>query len=496
MKIQWMVLFAAMTAFGCAVPAEDTGAADAGPAADLCGNNVIDEGEECDDGAKRNGDGCDRNCVLENNARCGDGVVEGDEECDDRNTFPGDGCDERCRNENLADGNDSFEDAQALEGSQVEGVIATPGDIDFYKFEVEAGQWVAISTTANAEDNPAKIDTVVTLYGPDQNQLAENDDAYPRRNTDSQLITKVVTSGTHYLKLQEFTTWYGETAEGQSDYTYSLNINVLSTEDIGGGAVYGVEGDEAIALDTETKALILGDLADSNDVDMYSFSVTDETKAHFTAQLMPLGTEGYGSTAQSTKLWVSDSNGDIVARITHVDKKTDEVGPGGLALGDYNLHVQHGGGAAGANDFYVMKFNLYGDNPPEAEEDTNGVLGTAEALTPSVDGESTRYFVLAQLSEGDVDYYSFDLAEGKAMTVACGSESSGSGVRGFRVELRNADDEVISGTDENDEGAYIQQIAGQSAGTYYIRLSATGVDADVTSRFARCGVHTGPARRQ
>ena len=132
----------------------------------------------------------------------------------------------------------------------------------------------------------------MTLYGPDQNQLAENDDAYPRRNTDSQLITKVVTSGTHYLKLQEFTTWYGETAEGQADYTYSLNINVLSTEDIGGGAVYGVEGDEAVALDTETKALILGDLADSNDVDVYSFSVTDETKAHFTAQLMPLGTEG------------------------------------------------------------------------------------------------------------------------------------------------------------------------------------------------------------
>ena len=82
------------------------------------------------------------------------------------------------------------------------------------------------------------------------------------------------------------------------------------------------------------------------------------------------------------------------------------------------------------------------------------------------------------------------------MTVACGSQSSGSGVRGFRVELRNADDEVISGADENEENAYIQQIAGQSAGTYYIRLSATGSDPEVSSRFARCGVHTGPTRRQ
>ena len=240
--------------------------------------------------------------------------------------------------------------------------------------------------------------------------------------------------------------------------------------------------------------MILADLADQDDIDVYSFSVTDETENYFSAQLMPTGTDGYGSTANGTKLWIADADGGVVARISHVNRKTDDLGPGGLALGDYFLYVQHSGAAVGANDFYVIKFTLRGDNTPEAEEDTNGVLGTAEALAPSVDGTSTRYFVLAQLSEGDVDYFSFDLAQGNNITVACGSASSGSGIVGLRAEVRSGNDEVIQGADENDEGLYIRSIAGQSAGTYYLRLTATGVNPEVTGRYVRCGVHTGPPR--
>ena len=55
-----------------------------------CGNNILNLGEECDDGNHDSGDGCSDACVRE--ITCGDGVREGDEECDDGNAGAGDGC--------------------------------------------------------------------------------------------------------------------------------------------------------------------------------------------------------------------------------------------------------------------------------------------------------------------------------------------------------------------------------------------------------------------
>ena len=495
MKLNWMILAFAFSALACAV-AEPGPETDAGPTS-TCGNSIVEDGEECDDGNTRNRDGCDLECQNEDDARCGDGVVGGDEECDDGNTIPGDGCDNRCNNEDVADNNDTRETAQIIEGNQVEGVIATPGDVDWYRFDAEEGDWVAAGTSANPDDDSTKIDTVITLYDADGNQIAENDDAHPRRNTDSQLLTRLPGAGTYYMQVQEWSSWQNETAEGQRDYTYTLFINVLSTEEIGGGAIYaeeaGNDAESATPLEAE-KSMILGGFDDGADVDLFSFSVEDAEKVHFTAQLMPTGTDGYGSTASGSRMWVTNSDGDVVARITHAGK-TDEVGPGGLAIGDYLLWIARGDGGAGSNDFYALKFGLVGDNPLEISED-NATWETAQQLEPSVQADSTRYFILANMGADDVDYFSFELADGLAVSVACSSASGGSGVLGLRAELRNSSDEVVGGQDEGDEGIFITQIDGQTAGTYYLRLSSTGQSEEVTGTWARCGVHTGPMRRR
>jgi cysteine-rich repeat protein len=62
-----------------------------------CGNGVIESGEECDDANDEAGDGCDA-CVMEDNV-CGDSMIGAGEECDDGNTEPGDGCDADCATE-------------------------------------------------------------------------------------------------------------------------------------------------------------------------------------------------------------------------------------------------------------------------------------------------------------------------------------------------------------------------------------------------------------
>ena len=65
-----------------------------------CGDGIVWLGiEECDDGANNSDvdpDACRSHCVLPG---CGDGVVDSGEECDDDNTDDLDGCDSSCQNE-------------------------------------------------------------------------------------------------------------------------------------------------------------------------------------------------------------------------------------------------------------------------------------------------------------------------------------------------------------------------------------------------------------
>jgi len=67
----------------------------------VCGNSVIDPGEECDDGNAVGGDGCSASCLLE---VCGNGTLDVGEECDDGNNTNGDGCNVFCQVEKCGDG--------------------------------------------------------------------------------------------------------------------------------------------------------------------------------------------------------------------------------------------------------------------------------------------------------------------------------------------------------------------------------------------------------
>ena len=58
----------------------------------VCGNGIIEAGEQCDDGDTVSGDGCSATCQVEPGwtcvgepsvcSRCGNGIIEGVEQCD------------------------------------------------------------------------------------------------------------------------------------------------------------------------------------------------------------------------------------------------------------------------------------------------------------------------------------------------------------------------------------------------------------------------------
>jgi virginiamycin B lyase len=64
------------------------------PRTAVCGNGVVESGEECDDGNTNDCDGCSNACTLVTG--CGDGVVCRPEQCDDGNTMSCDGCSSAC----------------------------------------------------------------------------------------------------------------------------------------------------------------------------------------------------------------------------------------------------------------------------------------------------------------------------------------------------------------------------------------------------------------
>ncbi|MBI5499493.1 MAG: hypothetical protein HY907_04585 [Deltaproteobacteria bacterium] len=66
-----------------------------------CGDGVLDPGEACDDGNTLDGDGCEANCTL---ITCGDGVVQGLEDCDDGNANDTDDCLTTCVAASCGDG--------------------------------------------------------------------------------------------------------------------------------------------------------------------------------------------------------------------------------------------------------------------------------------------------------------------------------------------------------------------------------------------------------
>ncbi len=71
----------------------------------VCGNGVVESGEQCDDDNTVNGDGCSASCQVEPPLPvCGNGVVESGEQCDDDNTVNGDGCSASCQVEPPAGG--------------------------------------------------------------------------------------------------------------------------------------------------------------------------------------------------------------------------------------------------------------------------------------------------------------------------------------------------------------------------------------------------------
>jgi len=142
----------------------------------VCGNNVKEGYEVCDDGNLTNGDGCESNCTV--TPVCGNSIKQPGEQCDDGNTANGDGCSATCQFETLipeveanntcAMANGPYTIPVAGSYTMLTGTITPGSDQDWFRFTVPNYADVRFETfDANGPGTCAAIDTQIQLYKAD-----------------------------------------------------------------------------------------------------------------------------------------------------------------------------------------------------------------------------------------------------------------------------------------------------------------------------------------
>jgi len=126
----------------------------------VCGNNVVEAGEECDD---TNDASCSKYCTLI--VKCGNNKVEAGEACDDGNTLSNDGCSSGCKfekNEGPCKSNNDCESniCESKSKTCVEKYVASCGN-----GTIDAGETCDDGNTKNDDGCDSKCQVEVTLCG-------------------------------------------------------------------------------------------------------------------------------------------------------------------------------------------------------------------------------------------------------------------------------------------------------------------------------------------
>jgi hypothetical protein len=414
-------------------------------------------------------------------------------------------------------------------GTEIPDEFTKAGESVYYSFDVTLGDYfVVAASTASTDQTAAKVvDTAIKLYdATGKTLLASDDDAYPRGNSDAQIVYRTTVSGKVCVQVTDFDTWAGSTPKLAEDSTFkffagkfnstlpSVNLDAEPNDTVAIPQVGKLAPFTAPAVGASS--FVLGYLQGAVDVDTFKFTAPAGTNT-LSLDLPPIGAalvpgiSGFGSTMERFAATIRRMDGTIVADVTPpagaIDK-TPLAFTVPFAAGDYYLSISRPVGLpVGANDFYYTRIGFgKSTTVPEAEltAGSNDTLATAEPLTQTVNAANAKLknaFIIAQLPALDAaDNFSVPVNAGDKVTVACSSLRSGAGLTGFTAKLF-LDGQLIESDVETATAnmAWRDTAAGQpkiatkdavkitQAGTAVLQLSATGRSATNTGAYYLCG---------
>ena len=308
-----------------------------------------------------------------------------------------------------------------------EGVINPAGDRDFYAIDLVEGAWyfIGINAVSGVSGGP---DTVIRIYDPDENMIAENDDLpYWANETNSGIPIRATVTGTYFIEVLDWSDWdEGTSADGSPNHVYALNVlpvesglpealednddvASVSAQFVASGGLFDFYGDFWYAWDDDTNFyMTTGTIDEPGDVDVLN-RYTEEPLLCVFSNWPNTSTELDGSLTLYREEVVSrldpevegdpyiwELSGDI-EMVAHIDSGFDLVGQSGDALAypatgfaNHYLEVASADGAGGISQWYTLVNNCY---YLTASEGTDGYY-TADAENcssdPSVEGVSSE----------------------------------------------------------------------------------------------------------
>ena len=201
-------------------------------------------GAQCDDGLPCTADSCAQGaCKHSVISGCGDDVVSGA--------------------------------TPLVEGKETAGSLSPTGDVDYYQFSDQKGHLIVvqIATSQTKQQKPMDtsiIDTVLTMYGPDQQPYAFDDDPVGAYINDSEIWTVLPQAGTYWLRVEECATYLATQPGASSVCTAPMNKSDTN---------YGIMFAIASTFPTSVQDAELGDTI-SNPTTV-SFLKTSDGKSYY-----------------------------------------------------------------------------------------------------------------------------------------------------------------------------------------------------------------------
>ncbi|HEY4239879.1 MAG TPA: DUF4215 domain-containing protein [Kofleriaceae bacterium] len=353
-----------------------------------CGDSLTEGDEQCDDGNRVDGDGCDSNCTY---TACGNGIMTAGEACDDGNTVDGDGCDSNCQPTGCGNGEragtEQCDDGNLVDGDGCEHDCTLPS----------CGNGIVDPGEDCDDGNTASGDGCDATCHPDRRVVAEvepNDDGTPDANGDPLL---------------------------GNDFDQAAMANADAND----------------AFDTSHDLLIQGAIMPAGDEDVFAITNSGATTVvvDFDVWNQGLGPDVRCGDTPDTAMAVRDSNGNLLAGDDDRDYDRDRCSFSRgfvLAPGDkvYAQVLAYGDDSTFVYDLGVtVHHEVCGDHyttPDEQCDDGNTTAGdgcdatchvegaTAEAEPDDTIATATPLVLPAigtgSVSDGDADLFAFTLA--------------------------------------------------------------------------------------